>query len=266
MFLFKKQKELTEEDIKLIPKSFDIIGDILIFIDFPKELKKKEKLVGQYMLNKLKNIRLVTRKSKYYSGKYRVPKLKILAGDKNKETTHKESGIKLKLNPEKVYFSPRTGTERLRVAKQVKPGESILVMFSGVAPFPLIISKHSKAKEIYAVEINPVAHKYAEENIKLNKINNIHLFKGDVKKVLPKINKKFDRIIMPLPKTAENFLDLALTKLKPKGTIHLYVFEKQQNFDKLIKKYSDKFKVKLVKAGSPAPGTFRVCLDLQSKI
>ena len=67
----------------------------------------------------------------------------------------------------------------------------MLVMFSGCGIFPVNISKNTNAKEIYGIEINPTAHKYALENIKLNKLFNIKLFKGDVNKVLPKINKKF---------------------------------------------------------------------------
>ena len=40
-------------------------------------------------------------------------------------------------------------------------------------------------------------------------VNNIKLIKGDVKKVIPKLVKlkqKFDRILMPLPKRAEDFI------------------------------------------------------------
>jgi tRNA (guanine37-N1)-methyltransferase len=254
---------LTKKDIKLIPRSFDVVGDILIFSDFPKELKKKEKDVGNYLLKKFKNIKVVAKKSKKYSGKYRTPKLKILAGEKRKETIHKESGLRMKVNPEKAYFSVRTSTERLRISGLVKKGEIVLVMFSGVAPYPLILSKHSKAKEIYGIEINKEAHLYAQENLKLNKISNVKLFRGNVKKVLPKLNKKFDRIIMPLPKDSEKYLDLAFRYLKPKGKIHLYVFEKEERFNILKRKYK-KYKPKLIKCGSPSPGKYRVCLDIQA--
>ena len=99
---------------------------------------------------------------------------------------------------------------------------------------------------------------------KINKINNIIPIQGDVGKVIP--NKKFNRIIMPHPSDAESYLNLALKHLKKKGTINLYVFEKEENFKKLKEKYSKKFKVKLVKAGTPAPRKYRVCLDLQPKI
>jgi tRNA (guanine37-N1)-methyltransferase len=254
---------MEKEIINKIPKSYDVVGDILIFSDFPKELKKKEKEIGEYLIKNIKNVNVIAKKTKFYSGKFRTPKLKILAGEKRKETIHKENGVKIKINPEKAYFSIRSSTERLRIAKLIKKSESVLVMFSGVAPFPLTIAKHSKAKEIYGIEINKHAHKYAKENIKLNKFSNIKVFKGDVKKILSKLNKKFDRIIMPLPKTSEEYLDLALRHLKPKGNIHLYIFEKEENFKKLKEKYK-KYNPKIIKAGSPSPGNYRVCLDLNS--
>ena len=55
----------------------------------------------------------------------------------------------------------------------VEDGESVLVMFSGAAPYPINIVKNSEAKEVYGIEINPIAHKYAKLNLELNKINNV---------------------------------------------------------------------------------------------
>ena len=73
--------------------------------------------------------------------------------------------------------------------------------------FPrLRTSKNSPAKHIVGIEKNPIGHKYALENLRLNtKIaGKIELLKGDVRKVAPKLKKKFDRILMPLPKSAED--------------------------------------------------------------
>ncbi len=55
-------------------------------------------------------------------------------------------------------------------------------------------------------EINPKAHKLAEDNIKLNKIDNIILINKDVRKV--KL-KTYDRIIMtePNPKVLQADID-----------------------------------------------------------
>ena len=69
-------------------------------------------------------------------------------------------------------------------------------MFSGCAPYPLILAKHSPAKSIFGIEINPDAHKFGIENIKLNKFEDkVKLINGDVRKVLPKLKKKFDESI-----------------------------------------------------------------------
>ena len=268
------KKELTKKELSILPSSFDLVGDILIFNDFPVELKKKEKIIGNTILNNFKNIKTIKKKSKKYSGKYRTPSLKIIAGKRKKTTLHKENNIRLRVNPETAYFSSRTSTERKRIFQLIKPNESVLVMFSGIAPLPITISKNSKAKEIYAVEINPRAHAFAEENLKLNKINNIKLFQGDVKAILPKIKKKFNRIIMPLPKSAEDFLELALTKIKKNGTIHLYSF---LNLDDskivkerktLIKQICTKAKkrckfLRIVRCGQFSPQEFRVCFDIK---
>jgi len=235
-------------------KSFDIVGDIAIFN------KKITKIQAKNILDSHKNIKVVAYKSGKYSGRLRTPKITILAGERRKTTTHKESGCTFKLDIEKCYFSSRSGSERLRIARLVKKNEFVLVMFSGIAAFPIVISKNSKAKEIHAIELGKTPHKYAKENIKLNKINNVKLHQGDVKRILPKIKKNFDRIIMPLPKSAESYLNLALKKLKPKGTIHLYTFANESQFKDLKKKYK---KVKITKAGQYSPKVYRVCLDFK---
>jgi tRNA G37 N-methylase Trm5 len=177
--------KLTEKELLLVPKSFDVVGSILIFSEFPKELNKKEKMIGDAFLQELKNVKTICKKTKVYSGVYRTPRLKVIAGEKTKETTHKENGISLKLDVEKVYFSTRLSNERLRISKLIQPNEEILVMFSGCGVYPVVFAKNTPAKYIYGIEINPAAHKYALENIKINKINNIFVVNKDVKKSLP---------------------------------------------------------------------------------
>ena len=146
-------------------------------------------------------------------------------------------------------------------------------MFSGSGIYPITIAKNTKAKTITAIELNPIAHKYALENMKLNKIKNIKLIKGDVKKVLPKINKKFDRIIMPLPKGAENFLYLAPNKIKRKGIIHFYSFSEENKYDNVIKIINNECKrskkqckiLKITKCGQFSPRVYRICVDFMVK-
>jgi len=259
--------KLTKKQLSLVPRSFDIIGDILVFSDFPDELKSKEKIIGETIIKSMKNVKVVCKKTEMHSGVYRTKKVKILAGARRKKTIHKENNVRVELNVETCYFSPRLSNERIRAYKLVKKGESVLVLFSGISIYPIIISKNTEAKEIYGIEINPDAHEYAMKNLELNKIKNVKLFLGDVNDVIPKLKKKFDRIFMPLPKSAEEFLDIAL-KASKKGTIiHFYDFLHENEMDdsvKKIKKHCKKCKIlEFVRCGQYSPRKYRVCVDFK---
>lgn len=260
---FLKNKT-PENKLQYLPSSFDIIGDILI-LDINPKIKKYEKLIAKSLLKLNKHIKFIAKKSSIHKGRYRIQKLKILSGQNCLETIHKENNVNVKLNVEKCYFSPRLANERLRIASLIKKNESILVMFSGVGIFNFVISKNSKAKEVYGIELNKIAHKYALENLKLNKMNNLTFLQGDVKKIIPKLNKKFDRIIMPLPKDSPTYLEYALKVLKKHGFIHLYLFSQEKDIPKLKKQYSKNFKVlRIIKCGKYSPYTYRICLDLKT--
>lgn len=99
-------------------------------------------------------------------------------------------------------------------------------MFAGVGPFAIMAAKHANPEKVIAIEKNPAAAEYLKQNIKLNKVENtVKGIQGDVKKVIPKLEHKFDRVIMPLPEKAENFLNLAKQSTVKEGIIHLYKFQ-----------------------------------------
>lgn len=258
---------LSKKEILQIPRSFDIIGDILIFNEFPKSLIKKQKQIGKYIASKLKSIKVVARKTSPFSGKYRLQKLKIIYGEKRKITKTKENNCTFLVDVEKTYFSPRLSSDRLRISKKIKPNDKVLVMFSGVGPYSIVISKNSKAKQIYAIEANKTAHNLAKENLGLNKISNVKALHGDVKKIMPKIKIKFDKILMPYPKAAIKYLDLAIKKAKKGGIIFFYDFLSQEDIEN--KKYDfSKYPVSVLsyaKCGQVGPRNYRVCFELKVK-
>lgn len=262
---------LNEKELSNLKTAYDIVGAIAI-IEIPAELVKKEKIIAEAVLKLNKQVKTVLKKAGIHKGEFRLQKVKIIAGEKTKEAEYHENDIRLKLDVEKAYFSPRLSTERKRIAELVKKGEIVLVMFSGCGPYVCVIAKNTKAKEVYGVEINPVAHKYAEQNLRMNKIANASLFLGDARKVVPKLRKKFDRIAMPLPRSAEDFLDVALKAIKKGGTIHFYDFENerdmpQKSFEKIrkaCKKAKKKFKIiRWRKCGQYGPRKFRVVVDFR---
>ncbi len=263
-------KILNEEELKLMPRAFDVIGDIAI-IEVPPELENKKREIGKVLLS-FKHIKVVAAKAGVFEGQYRTRKLEIIAGENRKETLHKEFGCKYLLNVEEVYFSERLGNERLRIAEQVKENEKILCMFAGVGPYPILIAKRMKEKkknvEIYAIELNPVAYKYLVENVRINKVN-VKCILGDVKIETPKLKMKFDRIIMPLPKDAGNFLETALNAINDRGIIHYYGFSSDKKIfaeevKNKCKEYGYKTEIlNTVECGAYAPRINRVCVDLK---
>lgn len=263
--------KLTEKELSHLKTAHDTIGQIAI-LEIDRELAKRERLIANTLLKTNKNIKTVLKKSGEHEGVFRTQKLKYLAGKKTKEAIYKENNITLKLDVEKVYFSPRLAEERKRIISLVKPDEEILVMFSGCGPYSIGLAKNTKAKHITAIEINPVAHKYALENALANNAFNVTSLLGDVRKVMPKLKQKFDRLLMPLPRTADEFLDLALKSIKVDGTIHFYDFLHENDIPKLAIEKIDKACAKegrnykvitYTKCGQFSPHVYRVCVDVK---
>lgn len=260
---------LTDAELQLLVRSYDVVGDIAIII-IPDELSHREKQIGEAILANNKKIKVVAKRDGFYTGEFRTIPLTIIGGENRKETVHKEYGVRLRVNPEEVYFSVRSGTERYRVAKLVQPGEDVLVLFSGIAPYPLVIGGNSRAGTIVGVEKNPLAHRFGVKNCTLNrKISNIHLIEGDAEEVVRLLGRKFDRIVMPLPVGGERFLSMAIDTLSSGGRLHYYEMQDADGFSNSVQNM-ERFcsaarrqlvSCEVVKCGHPAPRTYRICVD-----
>jgi tRNA (guanine37-N1)-methyltransferase len=87
------------------------------------------------------------------------------------------------------------------------------------------------------------------------------------------MKKKFDRVLMPLPKGGENFLDIALSKVKNNGVLHFYDFLHENDFGKSEERVREACSrnkrkceiLRFVKCGQYGPGKFRVCVDARIK-
>jgi len=264
---------LTAEEKLLLVGSYDVVGDIAIIL-IPETLEAREKLIADAILANNQRIKVVAKRAGIYGGEFRTIPLVILAGENRKDTEVREFGIRLRLNPESVYFSVRSGNERRRIASQVSPDESVLVLFSGVAPYPLAISRFSAARSIVGIEKNPEAHRYALQNLQLNKKQqNIKLYLGDVATVIPLLTEKFDRIVMPLPTRAEAFLPDALRVLKSGGYLHFYDLQRPNSFAGSAAKITTACSAGnrqmelffIIKCGHCGPRTYRICVDAQIK-
>jgi len=212
------------------PKSFDVLGNIAIvkFPESPKFSEKDKKKFSEKILKEHKSIRTVLEKSGKVRGRLRKISTKYLAGEKTKEVLYRENNCAFRFNVDTTYFSPRLSNERKEVSSMIKKNEKVLVMFAGVAPFPIVISKNSKAKKVYSNEINREANKYAQLNVELNNLKDkVELVPGDIKRVAKKLSEKkikMDAIIMPRPQLKDSFLEQAFMLSKKNTRIYYYDF------------------------------------------
>jgi len=209
-----------------IPKSYDIVGDIAI-LELQEELKGHGALIGKAAMEVHGGLRLVLNKTSDISGKFRVGGYEVIAGHGPTETIHREHGCLYRLDPTKVFFTPRLSTERARVASQVTEGEVVGDLFAGVGPFSILIAKRVAGVKVYSVDVNPLAFQYLEGNIRLNKLGDkVIAILGDAAEVASGTLKGIcSRTIMNLPAGAELFLEAASNALLPEGgVVHLHIF------------------------------------------
>lgn len=260
------KKVVPESKWGLLPRSFDVVGDILI-LELPEELEKLEKSIAWNVKQAYPTIKVVAKKANKTTGVYRIRQIKVLQGENRTETVHKESGLKMHIDLNKAYFSPRLGSERLRISKQIKEDEDVLVMFAGVGPQALVIAKEHPSAMVWAIEINPDAVKMMKENIRINYLGDrVVPLLGDAEDIVPKLVQKFNRIIMILPHEDEKFLPLALTVAKKGCTLHMYAIAKEDEFEKLKKRLEAENPVKVkqvLKAGEYSPYVYRVCAEME---
>lgn len=158
-------------------------------------------------------------------GAYKVRRLEYLAGEHRTETIYREHGCSFKVDIAKDFITPRLSYEHIRVARLVRPGEVIVNMFAGVGTFSIIIARHSQAKLVHSIDLNPDAYRHMVENIRLNKVEDkVIPYLGDAAQVIKeKLIGVADRVLMPLPDLSIPYLKYALAALRGGGFIHLYL-------------------------------------------
>jgi len=249
--------KMTPSELGFLFSSYDVVGDIAI-IKVPEELAEKQDLIAQAIMNTQRHVKTVLKQSSPVYGDLRLRRLEWIAGERKTITQHKEYGCIFKVDLGKCYFSPRLHFERRRIASLVRDGEVVVNMFAGVGCFSILIAKFSRAKKVYSIDINPVAVRYARENIKINKVDDIVVpLEGDAKDVIMNSLKGVaDRVLMPLPEKAYEYLRYAVEALKSEGGwIHYYDFCHAGKGENPVQKIQEKVSEKL--------RNFKLCFDIR---
>ncbi len=221
----KLSTTLPPEQLDKVYSAFDIVGDVAII---KSSGSQSAQTAAEQIMAIHHGVKAVFQQISPVSGEHRTRELVLLKGEKRTVTKHKESGCIFLVDLEKCYLSPRLSHEHTRIARLVKEGERVVNMFAGVGCFSILIAKTASDSQVYSIDVNPVAFHYMQENIRINRVFS-HVFPmlGDSKDIVAaKLQGVADRVLMPLPELALQYLPDALSALKTSGGwIHYYDFQ-----------------------------------------
>jgi len=267
---------LDSRELEVLPCSYDIIGDIAV-IRVPEAIGHRAEEIAEAIMKTNKHVKTVLRQVSPVQGELRLRGLRWVAGEKRTETVHREHGCLFRVDLECCYFSPRLSHERGRIAGQVRRGEVVVNMFSGVGCYSIVIAKHSGAEGVYSIDVSPAAMEYQRKNVRLNHVGGVvKPMLGDAAEAIKEnLLNAADRVLMPLPEKAYEYLDYAALALKPGDFwIHYYDFVHAGANEKPVQKLEDKVSRKMVDLGlgfevalgrivrTVGPRWFQVALDL----
>ncbi|WP_440952933.1 class I SAM-dependent methyltransferase [Methanococcoides sp. FTZ1] len=257
----KYPADIPEDLLHLVPKRFDVIGDIAV-VSIPAELKAHKISVAEYVASKRGNIRSVLNKVTKLEGDHRVAGFELLIGDSTL-TTHSEFGFRYRMDLKDVFFNGRLSFERKRVASMVREGEDVLVPFCGVGPFA--IPAATRGANVIALEKNPEACKWLAVNIRLNHVeDNISPVLADASCIGNLLKADFDRAIIPTPYGMDDFLGEVLPLVRRGGNLHFYTFKAREQIDDVIGNCSEMGLdvTGYRRCGNVAPGIGRWVFDM----
>ncbi|ASJ00856.1 tRNA(Phe) (4-demethylwyosine(37)-C(7)) aminocarboxypropyltransferase Taw2 [Thermococcus gorgonarius] len=259
-------KELPPELVKLLPKHWVRIGDVII-LPLRRELEPYRERIAEVYAEVL-NAKAVLRKG-HIHGETRKPDYELLYGD-DTITVHVENGVKYKLDVARIMFSPANVKERVRMARVAKPGELVVDMFAGIGHLSLPMAVHRKARVI-AIEKDPYTFRFLVENIWLNNVQDLMTPYNMDNRDFPAENIA-DRVLMGYVVTTHEFIPKALSIAKDEAVIHyhntvperLMPEEPFATFKRVAREYgyeTEKLNELIIKRY--APGVWHVVVDVR---
>ena len=210
---------VPNDELALLPRGWRIMGDVIVVRD--KRGVSSWGLVGETLLEIYPWCRYVlldhgTR------GVFREPEREVIASRgaiDSFETVHRENGCRFKLDTMRISFSQGNFYEKQRLTSLCQD-EVVLDMFAGIGYFTVPIAVHSIVKRVVAIELSPIAHRYLEENIRLNRIEDrVEALLGDCGRIAP--IDAVDRVIMGYL-SSQQYLSAGISALRRGGVLHYH--------------------------------------------
>ena len=197
-----------------MPKGYHRFGRVLV-VQRPASLAPYDTLLGNAWRDEL-GVETVLVKSGPIEGELRTPRLVCVAGGPT-ETEVIEHGVHWRFDAARIMFAAGNRTERRRVGRLVRPGETVIDLFAGIGYFAIPAALPGRASRVWAVEKNPLSVRYLRENAVLNGVDSrLTVVLGDNRTVdLPE--GTFDRAFLGYLPSALPWVPRAVALLRPTG-------------------------------------------------
>ena len=215
-----RERGWTDDETERAPSSWAVLGTVVL-VDVSDVPRSEE--VGEALLDIHGAADTVLARGGI-SGAHREPDVRVLAGEGDTETVHREHGTEYAMDLAEVMFSPGNQAERARMGEVVSEGERVVDMFAGIGYFTLPMAR--AGAEVTAVERNPASFQYLLENVQRNAVaDRVQPYRADCRAVLEQTGSGTDvtaeRVVMGFYE-AHEYLDSALGALEPGGVVHLH--------------------------------------------
>ena len=226
--------------------------EVLVTIVVNDNNFKKEKEFVEYITNKHSNVKTIVKN-------YNTKNTNVILGNKNEiifgsgyiydilgEYKFKISPLSFyQVNPIQSEVLYNTAINAGSVSEE--RGNTALDLYCGIGTIGIFASK--KFKKVYGIEIVEQAIEDAKENAKINNVDNIEFYAGDVEKVLPKILEKIEDkpnvvFVDPPRKGLDNKTIQVLKNLEPEKII--YISCNPATLARDLKELEEKYEIKNV--------------------
>ncbi len=202
-----------------MPSGYQRLGHVLV-LRLPSRLRPYYPALGLAWQEEL-GVSTVLVRTGPIDGELRTPTVERIAGGPT-ETEVVEHGIRWRFDAASIMFAAGNRTERRRAGRLVDPGESVVDLFAGIGYFAIPAAVHG-AREVFAVDKNPVAIRYLVENARRNRVaDRVRPIEGDNRAVeLPR--GAADRVFLGYLPSALPWVGRAVELVRPGGWIHVHL-------------------------------------------
>ena len=249
--LEKKSIPYTTKMMDNLPKKWELYGDLAILpndtmnsIEWRNVTTSYHDICNQIWEIIADSIRVnrLAIQAEIADDKIRSSQVKMVYGEDG-EVEFSDHGVKFWLDVTKVMFSSGNVTERHRIGDINMADEIVIDAFAGIGYYTLPMLVRSKAKHVYACELNPNSITALKKGAMLNGVTeNLTILEGDNLHTMANLVDTADRIHLGILPSSENTWELAVDCLKTSGgIIHIHMNVKETEINSFTEYCLQKF-------------------------